>query len=71
MAMHYTPEMIAELQDIGEFNFEDCKAFAVAHLSVTARSVMAKVKALGLVYNVKKTKVLTKIGLFGEEIPFD
>lgn len=73
MAMKYTDQMIAELQSIGTFDYEECKQFANRNPSVTARSVMAKVKALGLVYNTKSpskaTKELKKL-VWGEEIPF-
>jgi hypothetical protein len=72
MAMHYSDEMIAVLKTQSTYNLDDCKKFAEQFPTVTARSVMAKVKALGLTYVTKKAAV-PKVtgGQFGQEISFD
>ena len=47
--MSYSPEMIAELHETPVWNYEKATAFAKKHM-IKPRSVVAKVGALGLVY---------------------
>ena len=46
----YTPAMVAELTAQAPFSLAKAKAFAEQHPGVTYRSVIAKVKSLGLAY---------------------
>ena len=48
----YTDSMVAEMTKIGAFDFASAQAFAQKH-SLTARSVVSKVKSLGLAYTPK------------------
>ena len=47
---NYTDSMVAEMTKIGSFNLAKAKAFAEKYPSVNYRSVIAKVKSLGLDY---------------------
>lgn len=47
---NYTDSMVAEMTKIGTFNLAKAKAFAEKYPSVNYRSVIAKVKSLGLDY---------------------
>ena len=55
----YTQNMVTELTAIGEFNYESAKAYAEAN-GLKLRSVIAKVKSLGLDYTAKER--VTKSG---------
>ena len=46
----YTPAMVAQLTAQAPFSLAKAKAFAEKHPGVTYRSVIAKVKSLGLPY---------------------
>lgn len=47
---NYTDSMVAELRAQAPFNLAKAKAFAEANPAVNYRSVIAKVKSLGLAY---------------------
>jgi len=53
---NYTPTMIAEMQSTGSFTYDSALAFAEAH-SLSVRSVISKVKHLGLDYTPKPKTV--------------
>ena len=55
---NYTPTMIAEMQSAGSFTYESASAFADAH-SLSVRSVISKVKHLGIDYTPKPKTVST------------
>ena len=55
---NYTPTMIAEMQSAGSFTYDSATAFADAH-SLSVRSVISKVKHLGLDYTPKVQTVST------------
>lgn len=48
----YTSSMVSELTAIGSFNYASAQAFAEKH-NLSARSVISKVKSLGLDYTAK------------------
>lgn len=56
----YTDSMVADLNKAGSFNYDSASAFAEKH-SLSVRSVISKVKSLGLEYTprpvVKSTVV--------------
>ena len=52
----YTDAMIAEMREIGSFNYDSAKAFADAN-GLSFRSVIAKVRALELDYQAKDPRV--------------
>lgn len=54
--MKYTDAMIAEMKEIGSFNYDSAKAFADKH-GLSFRSVIAKVRALELDYQAKDPRV--------------
>ena len=53
---NYTPTMIAEMQSAESFTYDSATAFAQAH-SLSVRSVISKVKHLGLDYTPKPKTV--------------
>jgi len=53
---NYTPTMEAELQSAGSFTYDSASAFADAH-GLSVRSVIQKVKHLGLDYTPKPKTV--------------
>lgn len=55
MANKYSDKMIAEMKQIGTFNYESAQKFAQAN-DLTVRSVIAKVRALDLDYQAKDPK---------------
>ena len=57
---NYTPELTAEMVKKGSFTYAEAVAFAAEH-GLKARSVISKVKSLGLPYEPKPARV-TKIG---------
>jgi len=57
--MSYSPEMIAELQEIAVWDYAKATAFATKH-RVKPRSVVAKVGALGLSYERASDVSVTK-----------
>ena len=48
----YTPVMVAEMNAKGSFTFAEAEAFAKAN-NLSTRSVVSKVKSLGLSYTAK------------------
>lgn len=52
MTVKYTDAMIAELKEVGKFNYEIAQVFADKY-NIQVRSVIAKVKSLELTYVVK------------------
>ena len=60
MSTVYTDTIVAEMTEIGSFTYETAVAFAEEH-GLKPRSVIAKVKNLGLEYTAKPTRV-TKTG---------
>ena len=61
MAVKYTDEQVAELRLRDTHNLVTVKAFATKH-DISSRSVIAKVKSLGLAY-------VTKAGTKTQELP--
>jgi glycine cleavage system pyridoxal-binding protein P len=55
---NYTPTMIAQMQSAGSFTYDSASAFAEAH-GLSVRSVISKVKHLGLDYTPKPKTVST------------
>jgi hypothetical protein len=49
---NYTDSMVSELTKIGAFDYASAQAFAEKH-NLSARSVISKVKSLGLEYTAK------------------
>ena len=47
---NYTDKMEAELRKIGSFNYDSAAAFADQYADLTTRSVVSKVKSMGLEY---------------------
>ena len=61
--MNYTDAMIQELKDGGVWDLDKAKAFADRY-KLSARSVVAKIGALGLTYKAregKETKAVKKV----------
>lgn len=56
----YTSKMVTALQSKEQWTFEDASAFADEH-SLSARSVVSKIKSLGLGY-VPKAKAVSTAG---------
>lgn len=50
---NYTPEMVARIRAVAPLNLAKCDALASEFGNVTARSVVAKAKSLGLAYEPK------------------
>jgi hypothetical protein len=57
---NYTEKMVAEMEAKGSFTFDEAVAFAEAN-GLKVRSVISKVRSLGLPYSPKPSKV-TKTG---------
>lgn len=49
----YTEKLVAEMRKIGQFSYEDAVKFAEEH-NLSTRSVVSKVKHLGLPYTPKQ-----------------
>lgn len=47
---NYSEKMEAELRKIGSFNYDSAAAFADQYADLTTRSVVSKVKSMGLEY---------------------
>lgn len=47
---NYTDKMEAELRKVGTFTYESAEAFANEYADLTTRSVVSKVKSMGLDY---------------------
>jgi len=52
----YTAKMEGQLREIGTFNYDSAAAFAGEH-SLSVRSVISKVKSLGLIYHPREKVV--------------
>lgn len=59
---NYTPSMEATLREKDNWSYEDCESFASEHPELTTRSVIAKVKNMGLEYTPRQTTAVTKTG---------
>lgn len=53
--MKYSESMIAEMKEIGKFDYNSANAFATKH-SLPVRSVIAKARALNIDYAAKDPK---------------
>lgn len=49
----YTDSMVAELTKIGSFNYDSAQSYANSH-NLSVRSVISKVKSLGLEYTARE-----------------
>jgi len=50
---NYTPKMEAEMREQESWNYEQAVAYAEQHPDLSTRSVISKVKSLGLAYTPK------------------
>ncbi len=57
----YTPQMEAQLREKETWTFEDCEKFADEFPDITTRSVISKVKNLGLQYQPKPAAVKSTV----------
>lgn len=60
MSTVYTDTIVAQMTEIGSFTYETATEFAAKH-DLKPRSVIAKIKSLGLDYTAKPARV-TKTG---------